>query len=239
VDPLHHENLTVVPLIWPDPCEPTYTVLDAAIAAGTAVVPLPGVEQDLGNFARVFGGRVNRVFSGAEAEEGRARDVLRQPGFLLVATHGVNTADQPLFSHLMFQPDAENDGLLTAGELYTLPVGADLVVMSACYSGLADRSPLPGDDLFGLQRALLHSGGRAVVSGLWDVYDGTGPELMNGFFQNLHAGLSAPEALAASQRSFLRKLRESEEPEPWLHPYFWAVYKYFGDDRVRLKIDSP
>ena len=40
----------------------------------------------------------------------------------------MNTADQPLFSHLMFQPDSENDGLLMAGELYCLPVGADLVV---------------------------------------------------------------------------------------------------------------
>ncbi len=200
---------------------------------------LPGVEQDLANFTQVFGERVHRVLPGPEAEEGRARTVLREPGLLLVATHGVNTADQPLFSHLMFQPDSENDGLLMAGELYCLPVGADLVVMSACYSGLADRSPLPGDDLFGLERALLHSGGRAVVSGLWDVYDGTGPELMKDFFENLNAGLTAPAALAASQRSFLRRLRQSDEPEPYLHPYFWSVYKCVGDDRVRLKTDLP
>ncbi|MGI6417647.1 MAG: ARPP-1 family domain-containing protein [Thermoguttaceae bacterium] len=36
--PLHHESLTVFPLIWPDPCEPAYTLLEPAIEAGTALV---------------------------------------------------------------------------------------------------------------------------------------------------------------------------------------------------------
>ena len=62
---------------------------------------------------------------------------------------------------------------------------------------------------------------------------------MKDFFENLNAGLTAPAALAASQRSFLRRLRQSDEPEPYLHPYFWSVYKCVGDDRVRLKTDLP
>jgi len=100
--------------------------------------------------------------------------------------------------------------------------------MSACYSGLADRSPLPGDDLFGLTRALLHSGVHTVVSGMWDVYDGTGPDLMRRFFEALAAGKAAPAALAESQRAFLKEQRDAGAGNPWLHPYFSVA----GDHRT-------
>ena len=114
-------------------------------------------------------------------------------------------------------------------------INADIVVMSACYSGLGDRSPLPGDDLFGLQRAFLQSGVRTVVSGLWDVYDGTAPDLMLETFKQLADGKTVMASLASSQRMFLKKLRDSSEDEPWLHPYFWAVYTATGDDRTRFE----
>jgi CHAT domain-containing protein len=72
------------------------------------------------------------------------------------------------------------------------------------------------------------------VSGLWDVYDGTAPELMNGFFKGLAQRRPAAQALAESQRAFLEGLRRSGDDEPWLHPYFWAVYTVTGDDRTRF-----
>lgn len=70
---------------------------------------------------------------------------------------------------------------------------------------------MPGDDLFGLQRAFLQSGIRTVVSGLLDVYDGTAPELMHGMFKELAAGKTAVAALASSQRAFVQKLRDTKE----------------------------
>ncbi len=120
----------------------------------------------------------------------------------------------------------------TAREIFSRSVRADLIVMSASYSGLGDRAPMPGDDLFGLQRSFLQSGAKTVLSGLWDVYDGTAPELMAGFFRRLAGGTPAASALAGTQRGFLLKLRESKKAEPWLHPYFWAVYTISGDDRT-------
>ncbi len=196
--------------------------------------PLPGVERDLANLKAVFGATLSTVLPGKEAVESRARELFSRRGMLFVATHGKNVADRPLSSFLLFRPDDHDDGYLSAGEIYSLDVAADLVVLSACYSGLADRSPLPGDDLFGLRRALVHGGARSVVAGLWDVYDGTGPELMEQFFQGLVAGSSVPKALADGQRKMLARLRASEQVEPWLHPYFWAVYAAMGDDRTRF-----
>jgi CHAT domain-containing protein len=197
--------------------------------------PLPGVKKDLDNLQAVFGDRVRQLVPGSDAREGTAKSLLQRRGSLFVGTHGNNVADRPLASYLLFHPDSNNDGKLTAAEIYASRVGPDLVVMSACYSGLADRSPLPGDDLFGLKRALLHSGVHTVVAGMWDVYDGTGPELMRGFFEAVATGARAPAALAESQRRFLQQRRAEGPSNPWLHPYFWAVYTVSGDDRTNFQ----
>jgi CHAT domain-containing protein len=129
---------------------------------------------------------------------------------------------------------AGDNGRLTAREIYETRVRASMVVLSACYSGLSDRSPLAGDDLFGLQRAFLQSGAPTVVSGLWDVFDGTAPGLVRGYFQRVAAGAPAARALAESQRAFLAEHRE-DKGDPFVHPYFWAVYTVAGDESVAEK----
>jgi CHAT domain-containing protein len=196
---------------------------------------LPGVRIDVENLQAAFQSHLGPVLADQAATHRAAFSLLAEPGVVLFATHGSNAPDQPLTSCLYLYPDATNDGRLSVGEIFGKSIHADLVVMSACYSGLADRDPLPGDDLFGLQRAFLQSGTRTVVSGLWDVYDGTGPELTRGLFTGLAGGKTTPLALADAQREFLAKLRNSKEVEPWLHPYFWAMYTVTGDDRTTTK----
>lgn len=230
----HSPSLTTWDLLRQRAPRPITRVGAAGIANFPGAAPLPGVRDDLANLRKAFGGKVDRVYLEGEASEAAGRSLLSQAGMVLFATHGTNVADRPLTSSILLFPEAKDDGRLTAEELFGGSTQADLVVLSACYTGLADRSPLPGDDLFGIQRALLRSGARTVVSGLWDVYDGSGPELIGAFFNNLAAGEPAPQALSTSQRAFLKKLRTSADPEPWIHPYFWAVYTASGDDRTRF-----
>jgi CHAT domain-containing protein/tetratricopeptide (TPR) repeat protein len=198
---------------------------------------LPGVAQDIENLKATFGGRIKKIHTGNDSHEANAKALLSTPGMVFFASHGQEKPDRPLEGHLVFQSghsETEN-GLLTAAEIYAQPVHADLIVMSACYSGRADRSPLPGDDLFGLNRAFLQSGAKTVIGGLWDVYDGKAPELMQGVFQRLNNGEAVPQALAGSQREFLKKYRELKEPRRFFtHPYFWAVYSVWGDDRTSM-----
>jgi CHAT domain-containing protein len=59
---------------------------------------------------------------------------------------------------------------------------------------------------------------------------------MHKFFEHLAEGQNAPAALAAAQRDYLARLRASGEPEPYLHPYFWAVYAISGDDRTHFDV---
>jgi CHAT domain len=195
---------------------------------------LPGVQTEIDHVKELFGERVRQDASGMNATEGRTKQLLARQGMLFLATHGINIADRSLDSHLLLRADSDNDGYFTAREIYESDGGVDLVVLSACYSGLADRSPLPGDDLFGLQRSLLHSGSRAVVSGLWDVYDQTAPMITQQMMAQLSIGIPVSEALAGSQRQFLDRLRASPHVEPWIHPYFWAMFTVVGDGRVHF-----
>ncbi len=198
--------------------------------------PLPGVDADMKNLNEAFGDKVTNVLFDKDATESNVQGLFSSPGLLLFSMHGQNDWDRPLEGHLVCLPDTSNDGRLTAGEVYGADIRSDLIVMSACYSGLADKSPLPGDDLFGIQRAFLQSGVRTVVSGLWMVDDGAGPILMKGFFEQMAQAESAPTALAKSQRSFLEDCRTPNSTnEIFLHPHFWAVYTVAGDDRTRFE----
>jgi CHAT domain-containing protein len=217
---------------------PDRAITEAAavgIARLPGAEPLPGVAAELQSLRSALGPRLRIVVTDEDAHKANALTLLRTPGLLLLGTHGQNWPDQPLASEILLYPQGTDSGRLTAADLYASPVGRDLTVLSACYTALADKSPLPGDDLFGLQRALLQSGGRTVVAGQWDIYDRSGPELMHNFFAHLAQGKPAHQALALSQRQFLKRLRESSETEPWLHPYFWAVFTVCGDDRTHFQ----
>jgi CHAT domain-containing protein len=208
-----------------------------AQAAAMGIVDFPGapvlsgVTRDLENVRSVFGDKTV-VYADDDAKLSNAQEMFHRAGLLLFATHGVNFGDRPLESCLLMYSDKGEPSQLTAGDLYRTQISADLVVMNACYSGLADRSPSPGDDLFGLQRAFLRGGARTIVSGIWDVYDGTAPDLIDGFLKRIVGGDAAARAWAQSQRDFLAKLRASKDAEPWLHPYFWAVFTVMGDNRT-------
>lgn len=198
---------------------------------------LPNVAEEIKAVRSVFAERIQTELLDGEATEGNARRLLTEPGAVLLATHGTRQPDRPLEGYLMLHGDRNGDGRLTAAEIYSTEVRADLVLLTACYGGLADQSPLPGDDLFGIQRALLHSGARAVLSGLWDVHDGIAPELVGAFCRNLAAGTTAPHAWAEAQRKFLVKWRQSGSKSGSVsqfltHPYYWAVFTLTGDDRV-------
>ncbi|MCA9009412.1 MAG: CHAT domain-containing protein [Planctomycetaceae bacterium] len=195
---------------------------------------LPGVRTEIENLQHIFGDKINGLISNEDATETNVNALLGQPGILSISTHGQKTPDQPLDAYLVCQSDENNDGYLRASEIYEMDVEADLVLLNACYGGFADRSPMPGDDLFGIQRALLHGGARTVISGLWDIYDATAPDIMNDFWVRIGTGTSAPRALAEAQRAYLKTWREfPQEPLRFLtHPYYWAVFTVAGDDRT-------
>jgi CHAT domain-containing protein len=132
------------------------------------------------------------------------------------ATHGKFEPDDPLSSGLYLTKDVDNDGVLTAGELYSMSLDADLVTLSACETGLGKVAN--GDDVVGLTRGFLYAGSRSIVASLWSVDDRATGALMKAFYANL-AGMNKEQALRQAQIS---------TREAYPHPFFWAAFELTG-----------
>lgn len=138
-------------------------------------------------------------------------------------------------------PD-QDDGILTADEIATLSLdGVDLVVLSACETGLGEIAG--GEGLLGVQRAFQVAGARTTVASLWQVGDVATRRLMERFYRNYwEKEMSKVDALREAQLYLLnhpeavrgdRRLRKQEKPtEPSrLSPELWAAFSISGDWR--------
>lgn len=109
-------------------------------------------------------------------------------------------------------PDDVEDGVLTALELSNMNLGnVDMVVMSACESGLGETS---GEGVFGLQRGFKLAGATTLLMSLWKVDDNATQLLMTEFYKNYLSGKSKQESLRLAQKS-LRNNSEYSDPQYW------------------------
>jgi len=122
-----------------------------------------------------------------------------------------------------------DDGYLTAEEVGWLDLsGVDLVVLSACDTGLG--RPQSGEGLLGLRRAFLTAGAKTVISSLWSVPDQETAELMDLFYRNLwQRGLGKHESLRAAQLEMIRRNRERFDGDA--RPASWGAFVVDGDWR--------
>lgn len=109
-------------------------------------------------------------------------------------------------------PDDVEDGVLTALELSNMNLGnVDMVVMSACESGLGETS---GEGVFGLQRGFKLAGANTLLMSLWKVDDNATQILMTDFYKHYLSGKSKQESLRLAQKS-LRDNPEYSEYKYW------------------------
>ncbi len=144
------------------------------------------------------------------AEAGRYR-------ILHFSTHAfANTAPRvELYDQPMFLPD-----------IYALPLRADLVVLSACQTGLGREQK--GEGVMSLARAFAQSGAACIVSSLWSVNDRSTAQLLGRFYDNIGEGQTVGEALRQAKLGYL------DDPgvgAAMQSPYFWAGLAAVGTDR--------
>lgn len=111
--------------------------------------------------------------------------------------------------------------VLTAAEVLPVRVGADLVVLSGCETGVSEQRP--GDELLGLVRALLHGGARSLVTSQWRVADQSAQRLLTAFH---HHGRTLPRADALRQA-----MMDTAALPGRAHFYHWAGFVLTGDWR--------
>jgi len=116
------------------------------------------------------------------------------------------------------------DGVFTALEASQLNLfGTQLVVLSACDTGLGDIAT--GEGVYGLRRAFALAGAETQLLSLWQVSDFGTQSLMARYYENLTAGMGRSEALREVQLEMI------EEGGQYSHPYYWAAFVLAGDWR--------
>ena len=114
-------------------------------------------------------------------------------------------------------PDNVEDGILTAKEIADVDLrGLDLVVLSACQTGLGDISQ--GEGVFGLQRGFKKAGANSILMSLWEVDDKATQILMTQFYKNWLSGQSKHQSLLSAQK-YLRETEGGNYDEP----KYWAA----------------
>jgi CHAT domain-containing protein len=122
----------------------------------------------------------------------------------------------------MFDRNGEGeDGFVRLHDIYGLNLPVDLVVLSACNTGLGRH--VAGEGLIGLVRGFMYAGARRVVASLWAVDDEATRELMTRFYRGMFQdGLKPAAALRAAQLALLASAK-------WNAPYYWAAFVLEGD----------
>lgn len=167
-----------------------------------------------------------KAFLGADATKNQFLSQAPQAKILHLATHAIADDQSGDFSFLAFplpgQPGQVD--LLFARDLYNLELNTDLVVISACESGIGQLQM--GEGLISLGRAFAYAGVHAMMNSLWRVPDEATKQLMIQFYKNLSKGLSKVEALRQAKLDFLKSSKNE-----FAHPYFWAGIVFNGQAR--------
>jgi CHAT domain-containing protein len=144
------------------------------------------------------------------------------------STHGVLDSVNPELSgvvlSLVDQQGKPLKGFLQLHDIYNLKLPAQLVVLSACQTGLGKETRAEG--LVGLTRGFMYAGAARVVASLWSVNDFATAEFMESFYKAMlgEKKLSPAAALRAAQEYMFKET-------DWMFPFYWAAFEMQGEWR--------
>lgn len=141
------------------------------------------------------------------------------------ATHGFLNQKNPDLSGLVLslfdKKRQSQNGFLRVIDLYSIRLNADLVVLSACQTGLG--KDVEGEGIVGLTHGFMYAGASRVVSSLWKVEDAATAELMKNFYREMLVNKQTPAAALRSAQNAMRRINRFQ------HPRYWAGFTLNGD----------
>lgn len=190
---------------------------------------LPASGQEARDIMSVVAPGSSMAATGFQANRQNATSQkLGQYSIVHFATHGIVNEKNPELSGVVLslydeQGRFHEEGFLNLNDIYGLNLPADLVVLSACRTGLGKE--VRGEGLIGLTRGFMYAGASRVMASLWKVDDEATAELMRRFYQNMLKNRMTPAAaLRAAQTSM-------SEQKRWSNPYYWAGFILQGEPR--------
>ena len=168
-----------------------------------------------------------QAFDFAANREAVTNPQLSQYRIVHFATHGILDSKHPELSGLVLslvnEKGEPQNGFLRLHDIFNLKLSAELVVLSACQTGLGEE--IWGEGLVGLTRGFMYAGAKRLLVSLWSVDDEATSELMSRFYKKmLQDGLHPTAALRATQIEMLQDTH-------WKSPYYWAAFTLQGEWR--------
>lgn len=186
-----------------------------------ALDPLPFAKAEVELLQKVFDGKF--LFEN-EANEGQFKKVAKDYAVIHLAMHGLADPNNPAFSGLAFTEnlDSTEDNILYLDEINNLELNAQLVVLSACQTGIGKFQA--GEGVVSVARSFMYAGAPSVIMTLWPVNDQATQMIMNDFYNFLKQGMSKDDALQAAKIKYLGGVKGLPA-----HPVLWAPYIQLGD----------
>lgn len=191
---------------------------------GFLFAPLPGSREEVEAAAGVFGPS-SRIYTGAAFTAAAAIRELQRPNRVAhFATHAILDDRVPGRSGIVVST-AQGEAsatILLARDLESLKVATNLVVLSACQTGLGRI--IDGEGVLGLTWALTRAGAASLMVTLWNVSDAASASMMVAFYRAMAGGRSKSAALHSARLAMIQSRNPSLR-----HPYYWAGYILLGD----------
>jgi CHAT domain-containing protein len=193
---------------------------------GLYVPRLPGTRQEAEQIVAMVPSVEGRLALDFDASRDTATSAeLGQYRYVHLSTHGLLNSVHPELSGLVFSLVNERgepqDGFLRAHEIFNLKFSPEVVVLSACQTGMGTN--IRGEGLVSLTRGFMYAGAPRVIVSLWGVSDLGTTELMVRFYNGmLKEGMRPAAALRAAQVSLMNDKR-------WASPYYWAPFTLQGE----------
>ena len=194
--------------------------------------PLNYTKFELNNLSAIAGSGAFVARDFAASRETLWSIDLSKYAILHFATHGVLHPEKPedsgFYLSMVDSAGQRQNGFINMQDVYRLDAPVDLVVLSACRTGLGQD--VRGEGLIGLTRGFMHAGASSVVASLWKVDDEATSELMKHFYGNmLQKGMLPAEALRAAQNTL------RQDPD-WQSPHFWAAFTLQGEFKQPIHV---
>jgi CHAT domain-containing protein len=204
------------------------------IDTGSGIPRLLASGEEVEDIVRIAPPGSARKAVGFEANLDTVRDrEIAQYRIIHFATHGLSNNEHPELSGVILSLFDEaghpRPGFLRLQEIYNLDIPVELVVLSACNTGVGKE--VKGEGLIGLTGAFMYAGATGVMSSLWRVDDDATAELMKYFYEGvLQEKLSPAAALRKTQMRMWQTRR-------WHSPYYWAAFVLHGEYRRTPHVD--
>jgi len=182
--------------------------------------------QEVAEIRNLIGGE---ILPGPAATKSNFEAVAGECQILHLATHGKSNNEAGHYSFIAFSesPDSTENILFYVKDLQNLRIPAELVVVSACETGIGELQK--GEGVVSVGKGFSYAGAKSILTTLWQVNDNTTAKLMPQFYRNLQEGHSKEVALQLAKKAFIANNRDA-------HPYYWSGYLIFGDME---KMDLP